>query len=376
MKNNYFLNIGIITGGSSVEHEISLISALQAILNIDKTKYKIYPIYLTKNNNLIYIKNLKEIKDFEKYTNKKTNAYIYKEKNKTYLKTHNKKIPLDCIIPIVHGKNTEDGTLSGYLNLLNIPYTSSDITSSSIAQDKAICKRLLRSYQIRLLPFMETTNNINLQKIDKFIDKHNFPLIIKPSHLGSSIGINTANNKEELIKGINNSLNYDKKLIIEPKLKNFTEYNCAAYKKLSTIITSEIEEVKTNHDILTYDDKYLDGGLKQTDKESRSIPAIISKELEEEIKKTTKQVYEYLNFKGVIRIDYIYDLDKNTLYLNEINTIPGSLAFYLFEGLNIDYSTLLSDLIKQAIIENNTENNLISSFDTNILNLKNIPLKK
>lgn len=376
MKNNYFLNIGIITGGSSVEHEISLISALQAILNIDKTKYKIYLIYLTKNNNLIYIKNLKEIKDFEKYTNKKTNAYIYKEKNKTYLKTHNKKISLDCIIPIVHGKNTEDGTLSGYLNLLNIPYTSSDITSSSIAQDKAICKRLLRSYQIRLLPFMETNNNINLQKIDKFIDKHNFPLIIKPSHLGSSIGINTANNKEELIKGINNSLNYDKKLIIEPKLKNFTEYNCAAYKKLSTIITSEIEEVKTNHDILTYDDKYLDGGLKQTDKESRSIPAIISKELEEEIKKTTKQVYEYLNFKGVIRIDYIYDLDKNTLYLNEINTIPGSLAFYLFEGLNIDYSTLLSDLIKQAIIENNTENNLISSFDTNILNLKNIPLKK
>lgn len=377
MNYQRLLNIAIIIGGKSVEHEISLISGLQAILNLDKNKYNIHVLYLTKDNNLVTNKNLTNINTYknQKYP-KKTNCCLYKQNNKTILKTKYKKTTIDCIIPIVHGNKIEDGTLSGYLELLGTPYTSSNILSSAIAQDKVITKRILKSYNLKVLPSIDITQSVNLNKIDKFIQKHNFPLILKPATLGSSIGIKIASTKEELLYNLKECMQYANKVLIEPKLQNFTEYNCAAYKSGSRLILSQIEEVTTSNEILTFNDKYEDGGLKQTDKSTRIIPAKIPLELEEEIYNTTKQIYENLNFKGVIRIDYIYDLNINKLYINEINTIPGSLAFYLFEGLGIKYQTLLDDLIKQAIIEHNKEEQLINSFENNILNLDKLKPKK
>lgn len=377
MNYQHLLNLGIIIGGKSVEHEISLISGLQAILNLDKKKYNIYIIYLTKNNNLITSKKLNNLKAYNKtLTHKKTNCILYKENNATILKTKFKKTTLDCIIPIIHGKGVEDGNVAGYLNLLGIPYTSSNVLASSIAQDKCISKRILKTFNIPVLPSCEIKDEIDFKKLNKFIQKHHFPLILKPSRLGSSIGIEVAHNQEELLSKINKCKKYETKILIEPKLKKYTEYNIACYTISKKLITSQIEEVSSTNEILSFNDKYDDGGLKQTDKSTRIIPAKINEALEEQIISYTKTIYQELEFKGVIRIDFIYDLEKEMLYVNEINTIPGSLAFYLYEGLGIKYPHLLDDLVKQALIDSKIEERLLTSFDNYILNLNKIKPKK
>lgn len=373
MNYQQILNVCVITGGQSVEHEISLISALQAILNLDHNKYHIYLLYLTKNNNLVYHKKLTNIKVYQNETYPKiTNVTLKRIKDKTYLVKGFKKIPIDIVLPIVHGKGVEDGSLSGYLELLKVPYTASSQTASSIAQDKILTKKIIKTLHIPTLSFLTINQEINLNKIDQFINKYQFPLIIKPSTLGSSIGISCANNKEELIYLINQAKIYTPKILIEPKLTNFTEYNIACYKKNTKLIFSLIEEVKTSNEILTFNDKYVDSSVKDKNQNNRIINPNLPKQLTEQIYQYTKLIYQELNFKGVIRIDYLYDLEHQKLYFNEVNTIPGSLAFYLYEDLGISYSMLLDDLIKQAIIDYNIESKYQSSFDTNILNIKKI----
>lgn len=373
MNYQQILNVCVITGGQSVEHEISLISALQAILNLDHNKYHIYLLYLTKNNNLVYHKKLTNIKVYQNETYPKTtNVSLKRIKDKTYLVKGLKKIPIDVVLPIVHGKGVEDGTLSGYLELLKVPYTASSQAASSIAQDKILTKKIIKTLHIPTLSFLTINQEINLNKIDQFINKYQFPLIIKPSTLGSSIGISCANNKEELIYLINQAKIYTSKILIEPKLTNFTEYNIACYKKNTKLIFSLIEEVKTSNEILTFNDKYVDSSVKDKNQNNRIINPNLPKQLTEQIYQYTKLIYQELNFKGVIRIDYLYDLEHQKLFFNEVNTIPGSLAFYLYEDLGISYSSLLDDLIKQAIIDYNIESKYQSSFDTNILNIKKI----
>ena len=160
MKNSHFLNLCVIIGGKSVEHEISLISGLQSILNIDNEKYNIHTLYLTKTNEMVYIKNLTTLDYFkdEKNTSKKTNCYFTKIKNKTYLVTKTKKIKIDCALPIVHGKNVEDGTIAAILEFYDIPYISSGILSSSLSQNKSLTKRLLKTYGVRMLPYIEISS--------------------------------------------------------------------------------------------------------------------------------------------------------------------------------------------------------------------------
>lgn len=375
MKNETLQNICVIIGGQSVEHEISLISGLQTILNLNNSKYKVFPIYLSKNNEFIYLKNI-TIDYFKKglQKNKKTNCYFKRINNNTYLITKYKKHIIDCIIPVVHGKGVEDGTIQALTKLLKVPSTSSDILSSSIAQNKVITKKLLKQHNIRMLPFVEINQENNQKKINKLLNIYQYPLIVKPTTLGSSIGIKIIENKEQLISEIKYSKQYDKSVIVEQKLTNFTEYNIACFKYKNELHLSQIEEVKSNNPYLTFDDKYLDGGLKETSKENRVIPANITPALEEEILTATKTIYKTVGFTGVIRIDFLFDKDNNKLYFNEANTIPGSLAFYLFKDYS--YTNLLDLLIENAIYEYHKEQTLITSFDTNILNLKDLHMKK
>lgn len=375
MKNETLFNVGVIIGGNSVEHEISLISGLQTILNLDKDKYNVYPIYLTKDNEFIYIKNIK-IENLKNgmYLNKHTNCYLKRIKNKTYLVTKLKKYKIDIFIPVVHGKGVEDGTIQALTKLLKAPSTSSNILSSSIAQNKTVTKKLLKQHNIRMLPFIEINQEENEKKMHKLLNVFNYPLIVKPNTLGSSIGIKVINNKEELKTQINYAKKYDTSVIVEEKLTNFTEYNIACFSYKGELKLSYIEEVKSKHDFLTFNDKYLDGGLKETEKENRIIPAIISEELEKEIHTFTKTIYKVLNADGVVRIDYLYDKDNNKLYFNEINTIPGSLAFYLYKDYT--FKELLDLLIENALYIYHKEKSLITSFETNVLNTKDLKMKK
>lgn len=370
------VNVCVFIGGCSVEHEISLISGLQAVLSMDKSKYNVRVVYLSKENEFIYLKNFDSLDYFKKglHLNKKSNCYFKRVCKLTYMVYKGKKWKVDACFPIVHGNGVEDGSMAGFINLLKVPNVCSGVTSSGVAQDKGLCKRLLKSSGVRMCKFVEVTSENYEKKVSKILNVFSFPLIIKPSLLGSSIGINVAYDEEELKKGITNALAFGEKVIVEQKLEDFVEYNMACLSAKGDLITSLVEEVKSNNSYLTFDDKYNDGGLKELSKENRCVPANISKELEDEIRNYTKVVYRTLGFNGVIRVDYLYDKTNNKLYFNEVNTIPGSLAFYLFKDYS--FTELIDILIKDALFRYSKNSNLISSFDSNVLSVKNLKMKK
>ncbi len=366
------INIGVIIGGRSVECEISLISGSQAYLNLDDTKYNKKLFYLDKTNKL-YIGNcLENIETFKtnNYTDLKEVSLINKN-NQVYYYIINKPrklYPIDIFIPAVHGYGVEDGTISGYLDMYNATYTSSDLIPSAVIQDKATTKAVLDKYNINNVDYQILLSNKDEVKLD-------LPLIIKPSYLGSSIGISIARTYDELNEGINNAFKYTNKVLLEKLLTNFKEYNCAVIKNKEKYITSSIEEVLHTKDILSFVDKYEDNN-KISDSSNRIIPANISIDLKNKINELSVYIYKIFNLSGVIRIDYLYDTQNEILYVNEINNIPGSLAFYLFEPNNITFKELLDILIHNAIINKHHKNNLITYFKSNVLNNKGLKLKK
>lgn len=370
------VNLCIFIGGCSVEHEISLISGLQTVLNLDKSKYSVKVVYLSKDNEFVCLKNFDSLDVFKNgdYLKWKSNCYFKRIKGKTYLVYKGKKWRVDVCFPVVHGYGVEDGSLSGFIKLLKVPNVVSDMLSSGIAQDKAFCKSVLKSKGIRMNKFVEVSKDNLVKQVDKITETMRFPLIIKPSRLGSSIGIEVCEAKESLNSCISNCLNYDNKVIVEEKLVDFVEYNMACFSYKNDLYLSSVEMVSSKNDYLTFNDKYCEGGLKDLSKECRVVPAPIDEKLMKELSDFTKIIYRKLKFNGVIRVDYLYDNVGKKLYFNEVNTIPGSLAFYLYKDYS--FKELLDLLIKDAMYRFNLESGLISSFDSNILAIKNLSMKK
>lgn len=379
MKKVNKLNVGIIIGGKSVEHDISILSGLQVYHAIDKDKYNVTIFYITKDNRWLVGQKLHTLSTYEeaKYQNL-LEITIYKTKQGVYYKPINKRRKpqkIDVFIPVVHGDGIEDGTLSAYLDLLDIPYTSSSLTSSSIVQDKIYTKQILKYINIPMIDSVSMTQYDIYEEIEQKVNnKLGFPVIIKPSRLGSSIGISTASNNKELKHGIEEALKYGSRILIEKKIENMKEYNIALYIHRNQIITSNIEEVLKTDDILSFIDKYerLD---KMEETNNRKIPAEISIDLETNIKNMCINIYTYLEMKGIVRIDTIYDIDNNQIYLNEINTIPGSLSFYLFDQLGISFDELINIQIKEAILSKQKENIKLKTFISNVLNKKSEKLR-
>lgn len=370
------VNLCVFIGGCSVEHEISLISGLQTVLNLDKSKYSVKVVYLSKDNEFVCLKNFDSLDVFKNgdYLKWKSNCYFKRFKGKTYLVYKGKKWRVDVCFPVVHGYGVEDGSLSGFIKLLKVPNVVSDMLSSGIAQDKAFCKSVLKSKGIRMNKFVEVSKDNLVKQVDKITETMRFPLIIKPSRLGSSIGIEVCDAKESLNSCISNCLNYDNKVIVEEKLVDFVEYNMACFSYKNDLYLSSVEMVSSKNDYLTFNDKYCEGGLKDLSKECRVVPAPIDEKLMKELSDFTKIIYRKLKFNGVIRVDYLYDNVDKKLYFNEVNTIPGSLAFYLYKDYS--FKELLDLLIKDAMYRFNLESGLISSFDSNILAIKNLSMKK
>lgn len=380
MNNVNKLNVGIIIGGKSVEHDISILSGLQVYHAIDKEQYNVVIFYITKDNRWLVGEKLKNITTYEeeKY-NDLLEVTLYKTKQGVYYKPINKRKKqqkIDIFIPVVHGDGIEDGTISAYLDLLDIPYTSSPIASSIIVQDKIYTKQLLNYINIPMIDYISMTNYDIYEDIENKVNEElQYPVIIKPAKLGSSIGITTASNNKELKHGIEEALKYGSRILIEKKLENIKEYNMALFLNKEKIITSCIEEVRKTDDILSFVDKYerLD---KLDENSNRQIPALITSELENKIKDMCINIYTYLEMKGIVRVDTIYDVQNDTLYLNEINTIPGSLSFYLFDKLDISFTKLIDMQIKEAILSKQKENKKLKIFVSNVLNKKSIKLNK
>lgn len=353
-------NLFIIFGGASVEHDVSIVTALQTYGNL-KDKYKIGLLYCTKDN-LMYLVDKTAPADYidkELILKKAPQVAIF---NKGLYKLCGKKLKflseVDCIINCCHGGVGEDGSIKALLDFNGVPCTSASTSASSICMDKEYAKLVAKSLDIPIVEY------VVVDKHNKFVDNVlslGESVIVKPCGLGSSIGV-VKSDLEHLRENIEVVLHLDNKVLIEREISPLVEYNCAVVRDGENIILSQIEQPINKSDILSFEDKYI-----SVDK-TRIIPADIPKDKQDLIYDYTKRIYEHLNLNGVVRIDYLYDQNNDTIYLNEINTIPGSLAYYLFEGLGITYIKLMEILINNA-----TTKPLQPYFSSTILeNLKNI----
>ena len=356
MKNNILL----VYGGNSVEHEISILSALH-IYNNYKGKYNLVLCYL-KDGNFYMSKKLKKLDTYKHFSI--LNKPIKFITNKNYIISQGKKVFFDAIFLLTHGINCEDGTLASYFKTLNIPCIAQDIYSASIGQSKVLSKKLCNS---NVVPYYYINKDIYHHSLQELIDNASnigFPLIIKPNKLGSSVGINRINNTEELIDNIEYLFNLDDELIIEKCINSFYELNIAAIKYKDEIILSEIEKV-SNSKILTYKDKYVVDQKFLTDK-NKELPANIEDYLSSLIKEEAKKIYLSLNAKYIVRMDFLYDLETKQLYFNEINNIPGSLATYLFKHIGIEINKLIDMYIDEGLKDIDNKKRIICSYKENI----------
>lgn len=383
------IRVAVMFGGKSVEHEVSVISGIQAMMSMDTEKYEVIPVYINKNNEM-YIGD--KIGDIEAYKNIKEliaqsqRVIMINEGNRVSLipyplKMFNKKnnIEIDIAFPIVHGTNVEDGALQGYLKTIGIPFVGCDVTASAVGMDKYITKAVLKQNQIPVL-FCQCYTMSDYSDIDSIVanveKEFDYPVIIKPVNLGSSVGINVAKTKTELITSIDNAFIYSKKVIVEHAITKLREINCAVLGDENEAIASECEEPLHSKDILSYEDKYLsnskNGGSKGMAGVSRKIPAQLDEKTRKEIQDMAVKAFKILGCNGVARIDFMIDEEDGTLYFNEINTIPGSLSFYLWEPIGISYKELLDRMIQLSLKRLREEESLTFAFDTNILNQQSL----
>ena len=357
------MKLGIIFGGKSVEHDISLITASQIMACLKESKYELIPLYIQSDGKIVVTEKFLSQKDLKDKRIKfsKNSEKRFKGKNWAYFK---EKMRPDVMLPAVHGKFLESGEVYGLCKTLGIPYTFSGNLASSISQSKIYTKKVLENIKLNVLNYVSFSKEEFYEKKDEFIEKIrklSYPVVIKANELGSSIGLYVGNNEKETISGIEKSFLYDKYVLVERKVSNFLELNCAYLRTYDKKIVSSVDEVRNNNKIYSFEDKYEENRLEHI------IPANISLELEEEIKETTRRIGEEINAYGVIRVDYIYDLDENVLYVNEINSIPGAYAYYLFENQGIYFDELLEYLIEGAIKREYFDSKLIHFHESNVL---------
>jgi len=379
------IKVGVIFGGETVEHEVSIITAVQAMEQINKDKYEVVPIYISKERIWYTGKMLMDIDvyqnfdDLKRYAKEvvltKTNEGFFLQKTKGLFRKNVSEI--DIAFPIVHGNNAEDGTLQGYLDSVGIPYVGSRVLGSALGQDKVIMKQIFKDSKLPVVDYMWFFDSEYVDDCDKIfekVEKLGYPVVVKPATLGSSVGISYVKSDKELANAIEEAMRYDVKIVVEKAVSNLIEVNCSVFGNYSYQETSVIEEVTSEEEFLTFAEKYIGSNNKKGGKcskgmasASRIIPARISKELENKIKETSKEVFKALNLSGVCRIDYLIDKKTNKFYINEPNTIPGSLSFYLWEPSGKKYTDLLDELITLSIKDFKNRSRKIYSFESNIL---------
>jgi D-alanine-D-alanine ligase len=374
------LKIGVLFGGNSVEHEVSVISASQAIAAIDKERYHVIPLYLTKDHRLFSGESLFDVKNFRNMTSllkKCKQVSIVKIQQRFYvqplkLSLLSKAQEIDLIIPVVHGTHCEDGSIQGYLETIGIPYSGSDVTSAALGQDKVFMKMAFEHHNIPMVPWMYFNANdyrLNKQSVLNDIQtKVGLPCVVKPARLGSSIGITLVKTIENLEESIKDALNYDTKIVIEKAIINLREVNCSILGDDTKVEASVLEEVMKYDAILSYKDKYQSNskskGMAST---TRVCPAQLDQEVTKKVQDLAKEVFVILGCSGVTRIDFLMDSNTMEIYVNEINTIPGSLSFYLWDKSGYNFSDLMDRLIDQSIQRQRLREQMIYSFDTNLL---------
>lgn len=392
------LKVAVIYGSRTCEHDVSIVSALQAMDNLDKNEYEIVPVYIARDGQWYTGRLLRNITFYSAFKPELVThvAPVMSEDGKLTLMPVTSIAPhgfkgmvkvlmsnmnlgedtvekCDVVLPVMHGMNGEDGTLQGLLELFNVPYTSTGVLGSALGMDKIAMKQFFRGCGLPVLDgmwFARSEWNKNHEEVLNRVESScPYPVYVKPANLGSSIGISRATDRQSLIKAIETAVEYDRRILVERGIEKPVEINCSALRIKGEVRASLCEMPASWEEFLTFDDKYLRGSKsgKGQGMESlaRKVPAPISDELTQRIQQMTTQVYNAMDCKGVVRIDYMLDGDE--LYINEINIIPGSLAFYLWEPLGISFKEMLDCMIEDAFTAYAEKNRSVFSYDSSIL---------
>lgn len=365
-------NVLVLYGGVSCEHDISVITGVQAMMHLDRLKYRVVPVYLHTDGKwysgeplrkIAYYKRfLPEDRGIEEVCLLNGSSVLYR-----YRRGKLKSIcDADCAVLCNHGLNGEDGSLQGVLQLHGIPYTSCGVFGSALGMDKVFGKMFFASQGIRQVAYAvckkEEFSDDPFAAAARLTAALGLPIIVKPANLGSSIGIGLAHSEDELVKALDVGFRYDLKVVAEKALTDFVEVNCAAVRYRENVLVSELEQPLVWQDFLTFADKY-EG--RKSGKSGVQGCAELSEEVVRQVRDTTRRVYELLDLSGVVRADFMVQGDE--VYFNELNTIPGSLAYYLWEKRGISFEKLLDIMIEEAVARKREREKLTYVYRSEVL---------
>lgn len=385
------IQLGLIFGGRSCEHEVSVISALQLSQSVDREKYDLYPIYINKNGEWFSGPALLKLETYQEpvlynepgrfervtldvtahsgaLTAVRPGKWVYSRPT-TKILAH-----LDCVIPVMHGLHGEDGTLQGLLELADIPYASTGVVGSAAGMDKIIMKRVFRGGGIPVLDDVAVLRSEWRKDPDSVInlveDSLSYPVFVKPANLGSSIGISRADDREGLQAAMELACAYDRRILVEQGVDHPLEVNCSVLGFDDDVRSSVIEMPVTHGAMLDFHEKYLrgGGGAKGMASLSRIIPAPIGETLTHKVQSLSVKVFRLLDCKGVVRIDWMIDPKSDELYITEINTIPGSLSFYLWKESEprLRYPRLIDKMVECALAAHREKNENTYAFHSDL----------
>lgn len=381
-------HILVAFGGVSPEHEVSVLTAHQAIATLRENGKSVKPLYIAKSGRWFTGEPLMDLKNFENLDTLETEAtpctFAFNEFGKAVLQTQPKgwfarpeQIAVDMVLTSFHGSEGENGAFQGVVEVFNIPYTGAGVSGSAIGMDKPAAKDVCRAHDIPVVDDVIITEHswtADKEALLKEIERLNFPVFVKPATLGSSIGVTKAGSANEAEEAIETAFRYDRHLLVEKAVSPLLEINCSVLGDREECRPSVCEQPLGKEELLSFEDKYMSGsdadkGMASAD---RKIPAPISNELTEKIQKLSCDIFRILNGAGVARLDFLVNEETEEVYFNEINTIPGSFSYYLWKETDLDFESLLKELFAIAVKRHREKNGQVRSYDTNLLSEKAI----
>ena len=362
------MQLGVLFGSRSCEHEVSIISAVQLMRAADRQTYDVIPVYISKKGEWFtgdplfdistytpFDENRKGIRRVQLDLTAGSGALTAVEHGKGLFAKEQQVLVarLDCVIPVFHGMHGEDGTIQGLLEICNIPYASSGVGASAMGMDKVYMKRYFQGCGFPVLPgcgfLREEWRKDRAAVMDATEKALPYPVFVKPASLGSSIGVTKAATREKLEEALELAFEFDRKVLVEKGLNEPLELNCSVLGYDGEMKASEIEMPLSGGDLLSFMDKYGNNSTKGMASLKRVLPAPIEPELRDRIQRLSMDIFREMDCKGVVRIDYMFDAASQGLYITEINTIPGSLSFYLWEPCGVPYSALIDQMVRLSM---------------------------
>lgn len=375
------MQAAVFFGGRSVEHEVSIITAMQAIAALDKEKYDAVPIYVAKDGSLYTGNHYDRLETFRKLpsaleagrqvTLMRQGGRVILANSAKKLFGSDKPVYLDVALLSVHGTFAEDGCLQGMLDLVGLPYTGCDVLSSAVCMDKPSAKALLRVADLPVLEdaVLDSSRYANNPEVvlSAIETRYPYPVMVKPANLGSSVGISKVDSRAGLAAALDLAFTFSSRVLIEPALIHMRELNCAVIGDIEKARPSVCEEPIAHDEFLSYKDKYLQGNKQGMSGQKRVIPADITPDKAELAQKLAVSAFRALGCSGVVRVDLLWDTLHDQFYINEVNTIPGSLAYYLWEASGLGFTAMLDEMIELAFTRARRRAQLTFTYDTNIL---------